>query len=76
MTDIEIKGKTYQGIITRLLYAHGYGFIKEDSGKSIFLHASKVISPTYEELKEGDKVEFLIIETPKGLQGIDIVSNK
>jgi CspA family cold shock protein len=44
----------------------GYGFIKQDSGEEIFVHYSKIRGDGYKTLKEGQKVEFEIIQSPEG----------
>ena len=49
----------------------GYGFI-ESSKEDIFIHHQAIDMPGYKTLKEGNIVEFEVIETPKGLQAIRI----
>ena len=44
----------------------GYGFIKQDSGEEIFVHYSKIRGDGYKSLKEGQQVEFDIIQSPEG----------
>lgn len=69
-----MKQETKTGTITRLISGKGYGFIRKEEDKSnIFFHASRVVSPGYDQLHEGDKVEFLEVQTPKGLNAVDIV---
>jgi len=52
----------------------GYGFIEcEDvQGEDIFVHYSAIICDGYKTLKEGDIVEFTLVETTKGNQAIDV----
>lgn len=71
---MEMETKT--GTIVNMQKEKGYGFIKQDEEESsnIFFHASRVISPRYDELKENDRVEYLIAETEKGLQAVDVVA--
>lgn len=75
MENVTSKQETKTGTITRIISDKGYGFIKpSDTGKkSLFFHASRVACPKFEELHEGDKVEYLELETPKGLNAIDVV---
>jgi cold shock protein len=69
-----MKTETQTGTIFSLIATKGYGFIKRNSdGKTIFFHASRVVSPEYADLHEGDKVEFLELETPKGTSATDVV---
>lgn len=52
----------------------GYGFIEYDKNpnEDIFVHYSAIICEGYKTLKEGDVVEFTLIETAKGGQAIDV----
>ena len=53
-----------QGTIKKLT-DKGFGFIQGESN-DIFFHHSVVEGTTYEELREGQKVEFSIGDSPKG----------
>ena len=54
----------------------GYGFIDYAEGEDIFVHYSAIKQTGYKTLSEGQIVEFELIETPKGLQAINVaVSN-
>ncbi len=47
------------GTITRLVRDRGFGFIKPDGGtEDVFFHSSSVDQPTFDELNEGQQVEF------------------
>jgi len=47
----------------------GYGFISDDiEHKDIFAHFSSVEMDGYKTLKRGQRVEFELIDGPKGLQ--------
>lgn len=50
----------------------GYGFIKTEDGKDVFVHYSAVTSEGYKSLNEGDAVEFEIQEGPKGPQAVNV----
>lgn len=50
----------------------GYGFIECDNLADIFVHYSAINKEGYKTLKEGDLVDFKLIETAKGLQAIDV----
>jgi len=54
-----------QGTVRWFNHEKEYGFIKPENGSDVFVHASAIQAAT---LKEGDKVEFEIVETEKGLQ--------
>ncbi len=50
----------------------GYGFIEYNDLEDIFVHYSAIKKDGYKTLKEGDIVDFKLIETGKGLQAIDV----
>ncbi len=50
----------------------GYGFIHYGDLEDIFVHYSAIHMDGYKTLKEGNVVEFKLIETAKGLQAINV----
>lgn len=50
----------------------GYGFIEYNDLEDIFVHYSAIKKEGYKTLKEGDIVDFKLIETGKDLQAIDV----
>ena len=50
----------------------GYGFIDYAQGEDIFVHYSAIRQDGYKTLSEGQRVVFDLIETPKGLQAINV----
>ncbi len=52
----------------------GYGFIDHSSGEDIFVHYSVIKQDGYKSLEEGQMVNFDLIETPKGLQAINVMA--
>jgi len=50
----------------------GYGFIDHATGEDIFVHYSAIKQDGYKTLNEGQLVSFELIETPKGLQAINV----
>mgnify|MGYP002516100434 FL=1 len=51
----------------------GYGFIDHMDGEDIFVHYSAIKHDGFKTLSEGQRVEFDLIETPKGLQAVNVV---
>ena len=50
----------------------GYGFIKAEDGKEIFIHYSAIQSDGYKTLEEGQKVQFEIVEGHRGPQAANV----
>ena len=50
----------------------GYGFIKAEDGKEIFIHYSAIQSDGYKTLEEGQKVQFEIVEGTRGPQAANV----
>ena len=51
----------------------GYGFIARESGPDVFVHFSAIQTSGYRELVEGERVEFAIVDGPKGPQASDVL---
>ena len=49
----------------------GFGFISRENNTDIFVHKNAVAGRM---LNEGDKVEFAIQESPKGLTAVDVTA--
>ncbi len=49
----------------------GYGFIEREDGKDVFVHQN-AIRNRFDELREGDRVEFTVVEGKKDPQADDI----
>ncbi|MCU1249013.1 MAG: cold-shock DNA-binding domain protein [Edaphobacter sp.] len=58
----------YKGIVKWFNNAKGYGFLGHDGGADVFVHYSSIKREGYKTLKEGDPVEFDIIQGDKGPQ--------
>ena len=56
----------------------GYGFIDYYAAENedIFVHYSAIKQDGYKTLSEGQIVDFDLIETPKGLQAINVIPSK
>lgn len=42
-------------------------------GEDVFVHYSVIQADGFRTLKEGDRVEYSVVETPKGYQAKDVV---
>jgi cold shock protein len=63
-----------QGIVKWFNDAKGYGFISRQSGEDVFVHFSAIQSNGFRTLKEGQAVQFVVKQGPKGLQAEDVVA--
>lgn len=73
-----------QGVIRKLVNKvelgkpKAFGFIRTDKGDDVFFIPSNLALAqdlVWEDLKEGDRVQFETISHPKGIRAIDVVIN-
>ena len=64
-TFIQVEAGMPQGKIKKLVSDRGFGFIEGDRGE-LFFHHSEVSGVTFEELSEGQTVEYEIGQGRKG----------
>ncbi len=50
----------------------GYGFITQENGPDVFVHQSEIQTTGVRSLAEGDAVEFVVTEGPKGPQASQV----
>jgi CspA family cold shock protein len=50
----------------------GFGFISREDGDDVFVHHSAIQMEGYRSLSEGQKVEFDIVDGPKGQQAANV----
>ena len=79
LTDQPPRGKKgtpvaqYKGKVKWFNNAKGYGFIGRDDGPDVFVHYSAIQLDGYKTLKEGDDVEFDIVQGQKGPQADAVI---
>jgi len=59
---------TSQGKVKWFSNAKGYGFIEQPGMPDVFVHYSAIKQDGYKSLKQGEAVEFEVVEGPKGPQ--------
>jgi CspA family cold shock protein len=62
------KNKMKNGTVKFYNEAKGFGFIKEEGGQDIFVHATGL----QETIRENDKVVFEVQEGKKGLNAVNV----
>ena len=50
----------------------GFGFISDETGADVFVHYSAIQTAGFETLKEGEPVQFEMIESDKGLKAQNV----
>jgi CspA family cold shock protein len=66
----------YKGTVKWFNNAKGYGFLGRDGGADVFVHYTSIQREGYKSLKEGDEVEFDIIQGAKGPQADQVLRLK
>ncbi len=51
----------------------GFGFIEQEEGPDVFVHFSAIQMDGFKSLNEGEKVQFEVVEGPKGPQAANVV---
>jgi len=61
------------GVIKTLVADRGFGFIsREGEAKDLFFHSKELSGVTFEELREGDKVTFEVVQGDKGPSAVNV----
>ena len=62
------------GVVKWFSRSKGYGFISPDGEgqKDVFVHYSNILGDGFRNLDAGDKVTFVIEDTPKGPQAVQV----
>jgi CspA family cold shock protein len=66
----------YKGTVKWFNNAKGYGFLGREDGPDVFVHYSSIKLDGYKTLKEGDEVEFDVIQGTKGPQADQVIRTK
>ena len=65
-------GPKARGRIKKMVRDRGFGFIRGDDGKEVFFHRSGLNAGDYDALNEGDSVEYVIQEGPRGARAENV----
>jgi CspA family cold shock protein len=62
-----------KGVIKWFNNAKGFGFIGREDGPDLFVHYSSIQQDGYKTLREGDQIEFDVVQGTKGPQADQVV---
>jgi cold shock protein len=65
-------GPKARGRIKKMVRDRGFGFIRGDDGKEVFFHRSGLNAGDYDGLNEGDAVEYVVQEGPRGARAENV----
>ncbi len=51
----------------------GYGFIIGDEGQDVFIHYTSIVGEGFRALKDGETVDYELVEGDKGFQARNVV---
>jgi len=64
----------YQGTVKWFNNAKGYGFIQPlGGGEDVFVHHTSIMMDGFRTLNEGDRVQYEMIQGPKGYQARNVM---
>ncbi|HZQ44562.1 MAG TPA: cold shock domain-containing protein [Acidobacteriaceae bacterium] len=63
----------YKGVIKWFNNAKGYGFVGRDGAPDLFVHYTSIQHDGYKSLREGDQIEFDVVQGQKGPQADQVV---
>jgi len=61
-----------KGVVKWFNEKKGFGFIKDDDGKDVFVHHSAISMSGFKTLSEGDRVTFNVTQGAKGPAAADV----
>lgn len=64
--------ETVKGTVKWFNETKGFGFIQQENGPDVFAHFSAISSSGFKTLAEGQAVEFVVKDGPKGPQAENI----
>ena len=74
VVEQDVEDGRERGMVKWFNVKKGFGFITPDGGgEDVFAHFSAIQSSGFRSLKEGQKVEFDVVQGPKGKQASNIV---
>jgi CspA family cold shock protein len=66
------EARVAEGVVKWFSNEKGYGFISRPDGEDVFVHFSAIQADGYRSLQEGQKVDFEVVDGPKGKQASNV----
>ena len=63
----------YRGFVKWFNTAKGFGFLGRADGPDVFVHYQSIETEGYKKLRDGDEVEFEIVESERGPQASKVI---
>lgn len=67
-----IKGPRERGSVKWFNATKGFGFVTREQGDDVFVHYRSIRGEGHRTLREGQRVEFVVVKGDKGLQAEDV----
>jgi cold shock CspA family protein/ribosome-associated translation inhibitor RaiA len=64
--DVKPKDLPIQGYVSQLMAEKNYGFIATGTGEELYFHRNSVADDAFDDLQEGDAVQYTIVAGDKG----------
>ena len=61
-----------KGIVVFLHTVSLYGFIRSEKDDSVFFHSSGLTESEFKDLREGNIVDYIRVDSPRGDRAIDV----
>jgi CspA family cold shock protein len=61
-----------EGTVKWFNESKGFGFLSQEGGPDVFVHHSEIRAEGYRTLDEGQKVQFEVVESPKGPRAANV----
>ncbi|MCG6927422.1 MAG: cold-shock protein [Acidobacteria bacterium] len=61
-----------EGTVKWFNESKGFGFLSQEGGPDVFVHHTEIRSEGYRTLSEGQKVQFEVVDSPKGPRAANV----
>jgi CspA family cold shock protein len=61
-----------EGTVKWFNESKGFGFLSQEGGPDVFVHHTEIQSEGYRTLTEGQKVQFEVVDSPKGPRAANV----